>query len=137
MFFSILKFWFSGLSGGWKVKKWPKMTKFSVCRSLYFRIYISYDLQLWYTCMYKRIISPGIFFIIFFFNILIFEIFRGWLVKGQKNGPKSQKVLSVSLCISGTYIIWLLFWYTCVKWLYLQLIFSFFKILIFRGFSGW
>ena len=27
MFFSILKFWFSGLSGGWKGKKWPKMTK--------------------------------------------------------------------------------------------------------------
>ena len=28
--FSILKFWFSGLSGAWKGKKWPKMTKISV-----------------------------------------------------------------------------------------------------------
>ena len=61
MFFSILKFWFSRLSGGWKGKKWPKMTKISVCRTLYFRNHVSYDLHLWYTCMHKRIISPGIF----------------------------------------------------------------------------
>ena len=62
VFFSILKFLFSGLSGGWKGKKWPKMTKISVCRTLYFRNHISYDLHLCYTCMYKRIIiSPGIF----------------------------------------------------------------------------
>ena len=37
MFFSILKFWFSGFSGGWKGKKWPKITKTSVCHILYSR----------------------------------------------------------------------------------------------------
>ena len=61
-FFSILKFWFSMLWGGLKGQKWPKTTKISVCRTLYIRDYISHDLHLWYTCMYKRIISPGVFF---------------------------------------------------------------------------
>ena len=59
--FLILKFWFSGLSGGWKGKKLPKMTKISVCRTLHFGNYISYDLHLWCTCIYRRIISPSIF----------------------------------------------------------------------------
>ena len=58
------KFWFSGLSEGWKGTKWPKITKISVCCTLYFRNHISYDLHLWYTCVYKRIISPGIFCIL-------------------------------------------------------------------------
>ena len=62
---------------GLKGKKWPKMTKLSVCRTFYFRNHISYDLHLWYTCMYRRIISPGIFFFFFFFKILIFGIIRG------------------------------------------------------------
>ena len=56
-----------------KEKKLPKMTKMSVCRTLYFKNQ-SYDLHLWYTCMYKSIISPGIFFI--FFKILIIRIIR-------------------------------------------------------------
>ena len=100
--FSILKFWFSRLSGGWKGKKMAQNDKkISVCCTLYFRNHISYDLHLWYTCMYKRIISPGIFFI--FFKILIFGIFKGeGGGKRAKNGPKWQKILSVSLCISGT-----------------------------------
>ena len=62
-FFLILKFWFSRRSGGWKGKKWPKMTKISVYHTLYFRGHISHDLHLWYTCIYKMIISAGIFFI--------------------------------------------------------------------------
>ena len=84
-FFSILKFWFSRLSRSWKDKKWPKMTKISVSRTLYLRNYISYDLHLWYTCMYKKIISPGIFFI--FCKILIFGIIKR-ASKRAKNGPK-------------------------------------------------
>ena len=63
-----LKFWFFRLSGGWNGKKWPKMTKVSVCGTLYFSNHISYDLHLWYTCMYKRIIFPGIFFFFFLQN---------------------------------------------------------------------
>ena len=44
------------------------MTNISVCRTLYFRNLLSYDLHLWYICMHKRIISPGIFFFFFFFQ---------------------------------------------------------------------
>ena len=77
----MLKFWFSRLSGGWKGKKWPKTLKISVCHTLHFRNHISHDLHLWYACMYKRIIPPGIFF--FFFKILIFGIIRGGEIKGQ------------------------------------------------------
>ena len=54
------------------------MLKISVCRTFYFRNHTSCDLCLWYTCMYKRIMSPGIFFI--FFKILIFRIIRGSVV---------------------------------------------------------
>ena len=57
-------------------------------------------LHLWYTCIYKRIIYPGIFFIFF---LLIFGIIRGrGCGKRVKSGPKWQKTLSFSLCISGT-----------------------------------
>ena len=65
-------------------KKWPKMLKISLCPTLCFRNHISYDLHLWYTYRYKRIISPGIFFL--FFKILIFRIIRqrGGVVKGLK-----------------------------------------------------
>ena len=58
----MLKFWFFSLSRGWKgkKKKWPKISKISVCCTLHFRNHISYDLHSWYKCMYKRIISPGI-----------------------------------------------------------------------------
>ena len=41
--------------GGWgggggveRFKKWPKTTKNYVCRALYFKNHISYDLHLWY-----------------------------------------------------------------------------------------
>ena len=76
--------------------------KIFVCSTLYFRHHISYDLHLWYTCMYKRIMSPGIFYI-FFFKILILRIIRVEVGgKRAKNGPEWQKILSVSLCISWT-----------------------------------
>ena len=65
---TILTFLFSRLWLDWKGKKWHKISKISVCRTLYFRNHISYDLYLWYTCMYKRIISPGIFIPFFDFD---------------------------------------------------------------------
>ena len=113
VFFSMLKFWFSRLSAGWKGNKWPKMLKISVCRTLYFRNRISYDLHLWYTCMYKRITSLGIFFI--FFKILIFRIIRRG--KRAKNGPKLTKFfvcLTPHLRNHTSYDCD--FWCTCAKW---------------------
>ena len=101
------------------------MTKISVCGTLYFRNHISYDLHLWYTYMYKRIIS-----------------------RGRKNGPKWQKIkgqkmaqndkkfcLSVAPHLRNHTSHDADFWYTCVKWC-LQQIFSFFKILILGFFKG-
>ena len=111
--------------------KWP------VCGTLYFRNHISYGLHLWYTCVYKRIISPGIFFI--FLKKFNFRIIREWDGGGKRtnNGPKWQKILSVSLCISGTlHHMILIFGTHGVKWWYFQQIFSFFKILIFWYFWG-
>ena len=97
VFFSILKFWFSVLSGCWKGKKWPKMTKFFVCYTLYFRNHIS-D---------KKIISPGIFFI-------LFSKFRssGYLgvwgvVKEQKIAQNDKKFCLSHFVSQEPYIIWL------------------------------
>ena len=83
--------------------KGPKMTQndksFCLSHLIYLEPYIiiwssSYDLHLWYTCMSKRIISPGIFF--FFFN----SFSKFWF--------------SVSFCLSHSisqepYIKWLWF----------------------------
>ena len=60
---------------GLKEQKMAQMAKISVHCTLYFRNHISYGLHLWYTCMYKRIISPFIF-LIFFLKILIFGTIR-------------------------------------------------------------
>ena len=106
MLFSMLKFWFSRLSRGWKSKKWPKMSKISVCHILHFRNHILYDLHLWYTCMYKRIISPSSFFVLF--KILIFVIIRG-------RGKRAKMVQNDrNFCLSHSvsqepHIIWLWF----------------------------
>ena len=99
-FFSIWNFDFL-ICRSWKGKKWPKMTNISVYHTLYFRNHISYDLHLWYTCIYKRIISPAIFFI--FFKILIFGIIE---VNGQKMAQNDKNFLSLS---QELYIIWLWF----------------------------
>ena len=131
VFFSILKFWFSRLSRCWKGRKWPKMTKISVCCTLYFRNHISHDLHLWYTCMYKRIVSPGIF-LIFFFKILIFGIIRGdgGLLKGKKP-PKMTKsfvCLTPYLRNCTSYIV--IFCIHICKMMISHQIFSFSRILI-------
>ena len=121
MFFSVLKFWFPRLSRGC----------LSVYRTLYFMNHISYDLHIWCTCMYKSIISPAIFFI--FFKILIFEIISWGEVKRQKMDQNYKNFcLYLRSCTSHVCD----FWCTCVKWWYLQQVFSFFKILIFEVFRG-
>ena len=132
MFFSMLKFWFSRLPG-LKGQNWPKILRISVCGTLYFRKHISYDLHLWYICMYKRIIYPDIFFI--FFKILIFRIIRR-----REGGIKWQKMTqndkNFCLYLRNRTSYDCDFWWTCVKWLYLQQSFSCFKILIFGVFRG-
>ena len=43
------KFWFSGLLGGYKGKKWSKMRKKYVCHIPHLKKHTSYDFHLWYT----------------------------------------------------------------------------------------
>ena len=45
--FIVSKFWFFKAKG----KKWPKMTKNSICLSLRFRNQTEYDCDFWYTCV--------------------------------------------------------------------------------------
>ena len=104
----MLKFWFFRLSRGWKGKKWPEMLKISVCHTLYFSNHRSYDLHLWYTCNYQKIIPPGIFFIVF--KIWIFRTIWGrGLVKGQKMVQYNKKFCLLYLVAQEPYIIWLSF----------------------------
>ena len=101
---------------------------------------IWYDVHLWYTCIYKWIISPGIVFI--FFKILNFGIIEGeggrGVGKGAKHCPVTKNRLSHSIS-QELHIMYCDFWYLCVKWWCIQQTFSFFNILIlgfFRGVKG-
>ena len=100
------------------------MTKSSVCCTPCLRnhthMIVIYMVHLW-----KMMISPGILFIFKFW-------FSGFLTKWQK-------ILSHFLS-QKLHLMWLCFWYTCVKWWYLQhffffFLFSFFQNSDFSGFS--
>ena len=72
---------------GLKVQKMAQHFE-NVCRTLYFRNHISYDLYLWYTCMYKRIISAGIFILSFNFDNQDHQV---GVVKGQKMAQNDKE----------------------------------------------
>ena len=117
--FSMLKFWFSRLSGGWKGKKCLKMTKISVSCTLYFVNHISYDLHLLYTCMYEMIISRYLFLFFSSKFWLIYRIIKG---VGWQKGKRWPKTTKHSVCLipylrNHTYDCD--FWYICGKWCYL------------------
>ena len=97
---------------------------------------IWYDLHLWYTCMYKRIISPGIFFFFSKFWFLGSLGLEGVLVKGQKIAQYDKELCLSHSVSQEPYIIYCDFWYMCVKWWYIQQIVSFFKILILGFLEG-
>ena len=104
------------------------MTKNYVWCTSYLRNHISYDCHLWYLC--KMMISPGVFF-------SCFENFDSLGCWGQevKKGKKWSKMRKNSVCRAWyfrnhrSYDHHLC--YTKVKWLYLEVFFYFFKILIF------
>ena len=94
---------------GQKRPKGEKMVqnckKLSVVPFISETIYISYGLHLWYTCMYKRTISPGFFFISSKFWL---SGSLGW-AKGQKVA-QNDKIFCLSHSASQEpYIIWLWF----------------------------
>ena len=81
---------------GQKAKKWPKMTKKSVCCNWYLRNHISDDCNLWYTCV-KWWCLQGF---ASFFQIFDFGLLEGRRDKRAKNGPKWEKILCVTFHIS-------------------------------------
>ena len=110
-------------------------------------IFQSYASSTWAVPVNSKVWTENIFFFIiffffffffsFFFKIWIFRVIR-W-VKGQKNDPKRQKIITVALYISETYIIW--FWFLlhmCRMMISAAFFFflHFFKILIFLVFRG-
>ena len=120
--FEILIFWFVRGLKGQKISQNGR----SFCQShLIFQNHISYDLHLWYTCMYQRLISPGILKKIFF-KFLIFGIIRGGRRgegKRAKNDPKCQKnSVSLTPYLRNHTSYSCNFWYTC-KMMNLQQIF--------------
>ena len=77
-----------------------------------------------------KMIPPVDFFI--FAKIWFFELGGS---KGKKLSKMTKKsCLTLYLRNCTTYDCG--FWYTCVKWWYIQLFFHFFKILTFLGFQG-
>ena len=88
VFFHFFKILIFQVVSGVKGQKMVQNDK-KICCSRYLRNQRSSDdLHLWYTYMYKRIISPRIFFI--FFKILVFGIIRG-VLKGQKMTQNDKK----------------------------------------------
>ena len=76
IFFFLQNFDFQ--DNGMEVQKWPKMTKNSVCHSIFQEPYIIWLRFLVH--MYKMMISPE--------NLLIFQNFDFWGVLGGKKGKK-------------------------------------------------
>ena len=119
VFFNVKILIFQFVKGLKGQKKWSKISKISVCCTLHFRNHISYDLHLWYTCMYKRIISPGILsqelYIIWLWflvhmckvmispaNLLIFQNFDFGFFRRIKGKITNYQFQFVLLYISGT-----------------------------------
>ena len=128
--FKILVFW---VVRGLKGQKTVQNDKnFCLLHLIFQEPYIIYDLHLWYTCMYKRITSPVIFFI--YFQNLVFRVIGGMevrveVVKAQKWSTRTKYFVCLTPYLKNRTSYDCDFWYTCVKWWYLQQIFSFSKIL--------
>ena len=87
-------------------------------------------LHLWYTCIYKRIIYPGIFFIFFFW--FLGSLGGGGVVKGWKVAQNDKKLCLSHSVSQEPYIIWL--WYMVHM---CEMMISPEKNFIFQNFDFW
>ena len=118
-FFKILIFWaFRGVKGQKIAQKW-KITNY-ICRAPYLSSIWSWSL----VHFFKVMISPGGFYI-FLFLISIFWAVRE--IKGEKRPKIKNNYICHASYIKNSIAYDHDFWYTCVKWWYLQVIFHFFK----------
>ena len=118
---------------GRKSKKWPEMTKNYVCASNpYLSKHTSYD-PVFLLHKFKMMTSPNAFFIS---SKFCFSGLLGWReLKREKMAQNDKKLCLTSYlrnCTTCDYG----FWYTFVKWWYLQQIFSYFFCLIFPVFQN-
>ena len=115
-FFIFSKFRFSRLIGGKRAKNDPKWQKICLLH-LAFRNHVSYDLHLWCTCMCKRIISPGNFFVFSKFW------YSGSLGDNRaKMAQYDKKSVSLNPYLRNHTSYDCDFWCTGVKWWYLDLL---------------
>ena len=101
-----------------------------ICCMPYLRNSIAYDNDFWYTCVKWWFLQV---FFSFFWNFHVSGKLEG---KRAKNSPKWNKAMTfVMHHISGNSIAYHPdFCYTCVKWWYLQVFFSFLQNFDFSGF---
>ena len=122
---SFFEFWFFGLLGGSKGKKWQEDKK--LC-PLHFISQEPYIIWSWFMVhMCKRIISPGVFY--------IFSKFSGSIVGWKsKKWPKMTKnyVCCTPYLSKHTWFDHV-FCCTSLKWWHLQMFFSFFQNFGFLG----
>ena len=129
--FIFSKLWFFRFLGGSKGKNGSKWQK-TVCCALYIsqESYIIWSMFIVHMC--NRMISPGFFYIYSKF------LFLEWASKREKNSPKWRiimfAVFHISWSIYASYDCD--FWYTCVKWWHLQMVFSFILNFDFPGSLG-
>ena len=104
-FFIFPKCWFSGLFGGYKSKKWSKMTK-----NVPFTLYLSGILyHMSYHIIYHIIIYHHLWYtsVKWWYLPVFFSFFRNFDFSGcsggekAKDGLKSQKILCIAFHISG------------------------------------
>ena len=114
VFFSVLKFSFSWLLGWFKGKKWPKMTKNSVCLTPYLRNCTSYDCGFWYTSVKWWYLQLSF---IFFQNS---DFLEG---KRAKNDPWLPISVCRTLYLKNCRSYHEDYWYTGIEYWYLQVLF--------------
>ena len=122
-FFTILIF--QVVSGAKRQKK-PKMTKNYACCAPYCWNHTSYDCHLWCTSV-KWWNLLGFHY---FFKILIFGLLGG---SKCKKWPKWQKTVHCALYLKNHTSYDHDFWYTCVEWWHLKILFSIFLNFDFAG----
>ena len=103
----------------------------SVRRAAYLRNRTSSDHSFWHKYVKWWYLQPFFSFFQNFDSLIV----KG--LKGQKMAQNEKQQLHLSCIISQEQIAYGYdFWYTCVKWWYFQLFFSFFFILIFWAVQG-
>ena len=108
MYFSVLKFW---LSGDWKGKKWPKMTKMSVTPYISGTMYHMIFIYGTHVCIKGQYLQAFFSFFFFFTKFWLSRSLREGkgVLKGQKITQNNKKICLSHCVYQELYIIGLWF----------------------------